>query len=165
MSGFTETPSEPDLHVSAYPALPPFLGFFFFSLKVPAWSSSWHSTQSTIVLRRRSIICRSQGVFPCKLPSLRTWWTSTWLPRIPHHSHSLASRRFPSSLRLWYIHVLGLRSTGPYRMVAVASCLVEEMRAYSLTPFPACSRVTTYRFGPFLRLLVTFLMEHFRFPA
>src|SRR6266576_852986 len=49
--------------------------FFFFSLNVPACSSSWHSTQRTIVFRRRSIIWRSHGVFPSRFPSLRTWCT------------------------------------------------------------------------------------------
>src|SRR5713101_1955232 len=87
------------------------------------------------------------------------------MPRIPHHSHSLATRRLPSSLRLWYIHVLGMRSTCPYVTCSLFNCLVEAMSSYSLIPFPSFSREITNRFGPFLRLLMTFLTELCRLAA
>src|SRR6266852_6589224 len=84
---------------------------------------------------------------------------------MPHHSHSDASRRLLSSFRLWYIHVFGIRSTCPYVTVSLFNCLVEAMSSYSLIPFPSFSREMTYRLGPFLRLLMTFLIEHCRFLA
>src|SRR5229473_2896607 len=84
---------------------------------------------------------------------------------MPHHSHSLANRRLPSSLRLWYIHVLGIRSTCPYVTFSLFNCLVEAMSSYSLIPFPSFSREITYRPGPFLRLFMTFLTELFRLFA
>src|SRR5260370_21768260 len=78
---------------------------------------------------------------------------------MPHHSPSHATRRFPSSLRLWYLHVLGIRSTCPYATCSLFNCLVEAMSSYSLIPLPSFSRVMTYRPGPFLRLFMTFLTE------
>src|SRR5260370_42560274 len=84
---------------------------------------------------------------------------------MPHHSHSLATRRFPSSLRLWYIPVFGIRSTCPYVTFSLFRCLVEAMSSYSLIPFPSFSREITNRPGPFLRLLITFLNELCRLAA
>src|SRR6266849_9075775 len=84
---------------------------------------------------------------------------------MPHHSHSPATRRLPNSLRLWYIHVLGMRSTCSYVTFSLFRCLVEAMSPYSLIPFPSFSREITYRFGPFLRLFMTFLTELCRLAA
>src|SRR6266446_2740869 len=84
---------------------------------------------------------------------------------MPHHSHSDASRRLLNSFRLWYIHVLGIRSTCPYETISLFRCLVEAMSSYSLIPFPSFSREITYRPGPFLRLFMTFLTELFRLFA
>src|SRR5258708_16817376 len=78
---------------------------------------------------------------------------------MPHHSHSHATRRLPNSLRLWYIHVFGMRSTCSYVTFSLFNCLVEAMSSYSLLPFPAFSREITYLPGPFLRLFMTFLTE------
>src|SRR5258708_28859051 len=84
---------------------------------------------------------------------------------MPHHSHSVASRRLLNSFRLWYIHVFGIKSTCPYVIVSLFNCLVEAMSSYSLIPFPSFSREITYRPGPFLRLFITFLTELFRLLA
>src|SRR5260370_12664043 len=84
---------------------------------------------------------------------------------MPHHSQSHASRRLLNSLRLWYIHVFGIKSTCPYVIVSLFNCLVEAMSSYSLIPFPSFSREITYRPGPFLRLFMTFLTERFRLLA
>src|SRR5260221_4364580 len=78
---------------------------------------------------------------------------------MPHHSHSHATRRLPNSLRLWYIHVFGMRSTCSYVTFSLFNCLVEAMSSYSLLPFHAFSSEITYLPGPFLRLFMTFLPE------
>src|SRR5260370_16827327 len=78
---------------------------------------------------------------------------------MPHHSHSHATRRLPNSLRLWYIHVFGMRTTCSYVTFSLFNCLVEAMSSYSLLPFPAFSREITYLPGPFLRLFFTFFTE------
>src|SRR5260370_24758172 len=84
---------------------------------------------------------------------------------MPHHSHSHARRRFPNSFRLWYTHVFGIWSICSYVTFSLFNWLVEEMSSYSLIPFPSFSSVMTYRFGPFFRLFITFLIELCRFPA
>src|SRR5450755_431818 len=84
---------------------------------------------------------------------------------MPHHSHSHAIRRLPNSLRLWYLHVFGVRSTCPYVPFSLFNCLVEAMSSYSLVPFPAFSREITYLPGPFLRVFMMFLTEQFRLFA
>src|SRR5258707_6964257 len=84
---------------------------------------------------------------------------------MPHHSHSVASRRLLNSFRLWYIHVFGIKSTCPYVIVSLFNCLVEAMSSYSLIPFPSFSREITYPPGPFFRLFMSFLTELLRLLA